>query len=80
VLGSGHNQRVQRHDPSAHAEVEACRNAGRRRSYHDTIIATTLAPCWYCSGMIRQSRIARKGRPLQRPLLLQMNQGAADHP
>jgi cytosine/creatinine deaminase len=53
-LGSGHNQRVQRDDPSAHAEVEAFRNAGRRRSYRDTIISTTLAPCWYCSGLIRQ--------------------------
>ena len=54
VLGTGHNQRVQRDDPSAHAEVEAFRNAGRRRSYRDTIIATTLAPCWLCSGLIRQ--------------------------
>jgi cytosine/creatinine deaminase len=54
LLGRGHNQRVQRDDPSAHAEVEAFRNAGRRRSYRDTIISTTLAPCWYCSGMIRQ--------------------------
>jgi cytosine/creatinine deaminase len=57
VLGTGHNQRVQRDDPSAHAEVEAFRNAGRRRSYRDTIISTTLAPCWYCSGMIRQFAI-----------------------
>jgi cytosine/creatinine deaminase len=54
VLGTGHNQRVQREDPSAHAEVEAFRNAGRRRSYRDTIMSTTLAPCWYCSGLIRQ--------------------------
>jgi cytosine/creatinine deaminase len=54
LLGRGHNQRVQRDDPSAHAEVEAFRNAGRRRTYRDTIISTTLAPCWYCSGMIRQ--------------------------
>jgi cytosine/creatinine deaminase len=54
VLGAGHNQRVQRDDPSAHAEVEAFRNAGRRRTYRDTIIATTLAPCWYCSGLVRQ--------------------------
>jgi cytosine/creatinine deaminase len=54
LLGRGHNQRVQRDDPSAHAEVEAFRNSGRRRSYRDTTIATTLAPCWYCSGMIRQ--------------------------
>jgi creatinine deaminase len=54
LLGRGHNRRVQRDDPSAHAEVDAFRNAGRRRGYGDTIIATTLAPCWYCSGMIRQ--------------------------
>jgi cytosine/creatinine deaminase len=54
LLGRGHNQRVQRDDPSAHAEVEAFRAAGRRRSYRDTIIATTLAPCWYCSGLVRQ--------------------------
>ena len=54
LLGSGHNQRVQRDDPSAHAEVEAFRNAGRRRTYRDTVISTTLAPCWYCSGLIRQ--------------------------
>jgi cytosine/creatinine deaminase len=54
LLGRGHNRRVQSDDPSAHAEVDAFRNAGRRRSYGDTIIATTLAPCWYCSGMIRQ--------------------------
>jgi cytosine/creatinine deaminase len=54
LLGRGHNQRVQRDDPSAHAEVEAFRNAGRRRSYRDTAIATTLSPCWLCSGLIRQ--------------------------
>ena len=54
LLGRGHNQRVQRGDPSAHAETEAFRNAGRRRSYRDTTIVTTLAPCWYCSGLVRQ--------------------------
>jgi creatinine deaminase len=54
LLGAGHNQRVQRRDPSAHAEIEAFRNAGRRRSYRDTTISTTLAPCWLCSGLIRQ--------------------------
>ncbi len=54
VLGRGHNQRVQRDDPSAHAEVEAFRAAGRRRSYGDVTISTTLAPCWFCSGLIRQ--------------------------
>jgi cytosine deaminase len=54
LLGRGRNRRVQRDDPSAHAEVDAFRNAGRRPSYRDTIMATTLAPCWYCSGLIRQ--------------------------
>jgi cytosine deaminase len=54
LLGRGHNQRVQRDDPSAHAEVEAFRNAGRRRSFRDTIMVTTLSPCWYCSGLVRQ--------------------------
>jgi cytosine/creatinine deaminase len=54
LLGRGHNQRVQRDDPSAHGETEAFRNAGRRRSYRDTTMATTLAPCWYCSGLLRQ--------------------------
>jgi creatinine deaminase len=54
LLGRGHNQRVQHGDPSAHAEIEAFRAAGRRRTYRDTITSTTLAPCWYCSGMIRQ--------------------------
>jgi creatinine deaminase len=54
LLGRGHNQRVQRGDPSAHGEIEAFRNAGRRRSYRDTTMVTTLAPCWYCSGLIRQ--------------------------
>ena len=59
LLGAGHNQRVQRADPSAHAEIEAFRNAGRRRSYRDTTISTTLAPCWLCSGLIRQFGIGR---------------------
>jgi cytosine deaminase len=54
VLGRGHNQRVQRDDPSAHGETEAFRAAGRRRSYRDTIMVTTLSPCWYCSGLVRQ--------------------------
>src|SRR5918911_3879046 len=54
LLGRGHNQRVQRDDPSAHGETEAFRNAGRRRGYGDTTMVTTLDPCWYCSGLIRQ--------------------------
>jgi creatinine deaminase len=54
LLGRGHNRRVQDGDPSVHGETDAFRNAGRRRSYRDTIMVTTLAPCWYCSGLIRQ--------------------------
>jgi cytosine/creatinine deaminase len=53
-IGSGHNRRVQNGDPSAHGETDAFRNAGRQRSYRDLIMVTTLAPCWYCSGLIRQ--------------------------
>lgn len=57
LLGRGHNRRVQDGDPSMHAETAAFRNAGRQRSYRDKIMVTTLAPCWYCSGLIRQFRI-----------------------
>jgi creatinine deaminase len=57
LLGRGHNRRVQDGDPSAHGETDAFRNAGRQRSYQDTIMVTTLAPCWYCSGLIVQFQI-----------------------
>ncbi|MBB4908066.1 nucleoside deaminase [Actinophytocola algeriensis] len=59
LLGSGHNRRVQDDDPSMHAETAAFRNAGRRRHYRDTIMVTTLSPCWYCSGLVRQFNIPR---------------------
>jgi len=54
LLGSGHNRRVQDGDPSAHGETDAFRKAGRQKSYRDKVMVTTLAPCWYCSGLIRQ--------------------------
>lgn len=54
LVSSGHNRRVQQGDPSAHGETDAFRRAGRQRSYRDLIMVTTLAPCWYCSGLIRQ--------------------------
>jgi cytosine/creatinine deaminase len=57
VLGRGHNRRVQEGDPSVHGETDAFRKAGRQRSYRDKIMATTLAPCWYCSGLVRQFQI-----------------------
>jgi cytosine deaminase len=54
LLGRGHNRRVQESDPSIHGETDAFRKAGRQRSYRDKIMVTTLAPCWSCSGLIRQ--------------------------
>ena len=59
LLGSGHNRRVQNNDPSMHGETDAFRNAGRQRSYRKLTMVTTLAPCWYCSGLIRQFGFAR---------------------
>ena len=57
VLGRGRNRRVQEDDPSVHGETDAFRKAGRQRSYRDTIMVTTLSPCWYCSGLVRQFNI-----------------------
>jgi cytosine deaminase len=54
LVGAGRNRRVQNGDPSMHGETDAFRNAGRQRSYRDLIMVTTLAPCWYCSGLLRQ--------------------------
>ena len=57
LLSQGHNRRVQQGDPSMHAETDAFRRAGRRQSYRDLVMVTTLAPCWYCSGLVRQFQI-----------------------
>ncbi len=57
LLGRGHNRRVQENDASVHGETDAFRKAGRQTSYRDTIMVTTLAPCWYCSGLVRQFKI-----------------------
>ena len=57
ILGRGHNRRVQQGDPSVHGETDAFRNAGRVKTYRDKIMVTTLAPCWYCSGLVRQFNI-----------------------
>ncbi|HEV7623092.1 MAG TPA: nucleoside deaminase [Amnibacterium sp.] len=59
LLGAGHNRRVQQGDASVHGETDAFRAAGRQRSYRDTTMATTLSPCWYCSGLVRQFGIGR---------------------
>jgi cytosine/creatinine deaminase len=57
LLGRGRNRRIQENDPSVHGETDAFRKAGRQRRYQDTIMVTTLAPCWYCSGLIVQFQI-----------------------
>jgi cytosine deaminase len=57
LVSRGHNRRVQQGDPSVHAETDAFRRAGRQRSYRDLVMVTTLAPCWYCSGLVRQFHI-----------------------
>ncbi|MEV6667023.1 nucleoside deaminase [Streptomyces nigra] len=59
LLGQGNNRRVQDGDPSLHAETAAFRAAGRQRSYRGTTMVTTLSPCWYCSGLVRQFGIGR---------------------
>jgi len=57
LLGSGRNRRIQENDPSIHGETDAFRKAGRQKNYRETIMVTTLAPCWYCSGLVRQFKI-----------------------
>ncbi len=59
LLGSGRNQRVQGGNPALHGETAAFLNAGRQTSYRTTTMATTLSPCWYCSGLVRQFNIGR---------------------
>lgn len=54
LVGRGHNRRIQEDDPSIHGETDAFRKAGRQKTYRDKILVTTLAPCWYCSGLARQ--------------------------
>jgi cytosine deaminase len=57
LLSRGRNRRVQQGDPSIHGETDAFRRAGRQASYRNLVMVTTLAPCWYCSGLVRQFRI-----------------------
>lgn len=59
LLGRGRNRRIQENDPSVHGETDAFRKAGRQRNYRNTIMVTTLSPCWYCSGLIRQFNIGK---------------------
>lgn len=57
LISAGHNRRVQENDASVHAETDAFRRGGRRRDYPDCVMVTTLSPCWYCSGLVRQFNI-----------------------
>jgi len=59
LLGRGRNRRIQNNDPSVHGETDAFRDAGRQKSYRGTTMVTTLAPCWYCSGLVKQFGIGR---------------------
>jgi cytosine deaminase len=59
VIGRGHNRRVQSGDPMAHAEIDCLRNAGRQRTYRDTVLYSTLMPCYLCTGAVLQFGIPR---------------------
>src|ERR1700690_1911674 len=59
LIGRGRNRRVQNGDPSLHGDTDAFRRAGRQRSYRGMTMVTTLAPCWYCSGLVRQFGFGR---------------------
>jgi cytosine deaminase len=54
VIGRGHNRRVQKGDPMAHAEIDCLTNAGRQKTYKDTVLYSTLMPCFLCSGAVVQ--------------------------
>lgn len=59
IVGRGHNRRVQHGDPMAHAEIDCLQNAGRIGSYKDTILYSTLMPCYLCAGAVVQFGIKK---------------------
>lgn len=59
VIGRGHNRRVQHGDQTAHAEIDCLRNAGRQRTMKDTVLYSSLMPCYLCAGAIVQFGIPR---------------------
>lgn len=59
ILGRGHNRRVQEGDPIIHAEIDCLRNAGRIGSYRDTVLYSTLMPCYLCAGAAVQFGIKK---------------------
>ena len=59
IIGAGHNKRVQDSDPVTHAEIDCLRNAGRIGKYADTILYSTLMPCYLCAGAVVQFGIKK---------------------
>jgi cytosine/creatinine deaminase len=59
ILGRGHNKRVQEGDPVTHAEIDCLRNAGRIGNYRDTVLYSTLMPCYLCAGAVVQFGIKK---------------------
>jgi cytosine/creatinine deaminase len=59
IVGRGHNKRVQKSDPVMHAEIDCLRNAGRIGKYADTVLYSTLMPCYLCAGAVVQFGIRK---------------------
>ncbi len=59
IIGRGHNRRVQKDNPILHAEIDCLQNAGRIQSYGNTILYSTLMPCFLCGGAIVQFGIKK---------------------
>ena len=59
LIAVGHNKRMQNNDPITHAEIDCLRNAGRLGSFRDTVIYSTLMPCYLCAGAVVQFGIRK---------------------
>ena len=59
IIGQGHNQRVQKGDPMAHAEIDCLQKAGRIGNYKDAVLYSTLMPCYLCAGAVVQFGIKK---------------------
>jgi creatinine deaminase len=59
IIGRGHNRRVQELNPMKHAEIDCLINAGRVGNYRDTVLYSTLMPCYLCAGAVVQFNIRK---------------------